>query len=207
MMGGGYAPRVGGIYFYNDLWRFSYDGILALHNLSFNAKRIQSNALLSWESTDESGISGYHIQRKYDGLQQYETIGFAVARQSPGQPSIYSYTDLNISSAEAYYRLQVMHSNGEISYSDIRLVPGTGTHEIITVYPNPSAGQLVNILFSETAIRNISLVSVNGGILKRWNNYASNHMQLINIPAGIYMLKVENKETGGLKTRKIVIMK
>ena len=208
MMGGLYVPRVGPYMCYNDVWIFTPNGItLALNPLSFHASRVGSDALLNWEYPGEKGIKGYQIQKLDEAATAYKSIGYQATKTTAGQHSIYTYTDLNLSSKATFYRLQLLHTNRDISYSETRHVPGLDQQDNITLFPNPSAGQVVNIRFTGGGVRDISLVDLNGVTRKRWFNYNSSLLQLYNLQPGTYMLQVVNKNNKLVKTRKIVVIK
>ena len=52
---------------------------------------------------------------------------------------------------------------------------------------------------------NLSLVDMSGRILKQWQNYSDNSLQISNLKPGMYNLRILNRSTGVLSNEKIVI--
>jgi len=64
---------------------------LPVQYLSFDVKQINTTAILTWETAEETNNRGFEVQRSLDGFQSFETVGFV----SSSETQDYSFTDEN----------------------------------------------------------------------------------------------------------------
>jgi hypothetical protein len=93
----------------------------------------------------------------------------------------------------------------QASYGD---TIGVGVREIpglkqVRVYPNPSTG-IVNVLGVDR-IQEVSIFDNTGILLKEISSPAGNKLNLGELPAGIYMLRIQTRD--GVKTSKVNIVR
>ena len=77
------------------------------------------------------------------------------------------------------------------------------------VYPNPSlSGSKVNVIFDEKdGMRDVSLIDMSGRVIRQWKGFTNNNLQIENLTAGLYNLRVILRETGEQGIEKIVVNK
>lgn len=126
---------------------FSF-GTLAVNLGSFTAQRKSaSEAELKWQTISEFNHNGFTIERRNEGESNFSTIGF-VPFSSPGG-SInflqYSFTDRAAVSNKIFYRLRFNGSNGEASYSDIRIVSKKNGGGYV-LFPNPARDRVTIVI-------------------------------------------------------------
>ncbi|KAA0990390.1 T9SS type A sorting domain-containing protein [Dyadobacter sp. UC 10] len=126
--------------------RLNKDGSLPVTLVSFEARKENDNAVLTWTTTQETNNKGFEIERSGDG-KHFEKIGF-VDPHSYGSDTIrnYQYLDTNPLAGSNYYRLKQLDHDGKFAYSKIVNV-NFGKASRMSVYPNPTMGDL----FIETA--------------------------------------------------------
>lgn len=97
---------------------------------------------LSWQTTFESSVNHFDIQRSIDGTT-WQKIGTVIAKNNHSEKSNYHFTDVQ-PLIKNYYRLQVVDMNGQIFFSPIRVV-NIGNKEDIkfSIYPNPTNGNFI----------------------------------------------------------------
>lgn len=175
---------------------------------SFTAVRNNSYVNLKWETALEENSKGFVVQRKV-GNSEWQSIGYLETKAINGNsssPLNYDFTDFNNLKGITQYRLRQLDIDGKIAYSQIRSVRGTQQKGKIIVYPNPSSDGNVNVVFEDKdASRNISLLDVNGRIIKQWKNVLSNTLQIDNLVSGFYTLRIINTETNEQVVEKIVV--
>jgi hypothetical protein len=121
-------------------------------------------------------------------------------------PLSYEFTDLNDSKGITQYRLRQLDRDGKQAYSLIRAVRGEGQKIKTIIFPNPSNDGNVTVVFEDKdAIRDVSLMDVNGRLIKQWKNIRNNTLQIENLFTGFYSLRIVNAETGEQTVEKIVI--
>ncbi len=95
----------------------------------------------------------------------------------------------------------------QAKYSEIRSVQGIGQEGKIIISPNPSSNGRVNVTFqSASAKRDLQLTDMHGRMLKQWNGYADNSLQIADLTPGIYQLRIIDRETGTQTVEKIMVV-
>lgn len=177
---------------------------------SFTANRNNSNVLLKWETVTEENSKGFHIQRNLGG--KWETLGFVETKAINGASNsllTYDYTDMgNNNRGITQYRLIQADVDGKQAFSQIRAVRSKDQKGKTIVYPNPSIDGKVNIVFEDIdGPRDVSLSDLNGRVIKQWRNVMNNNIQVENLNAGFYTIRIINTETGEQTVEKIVVKK
>ncbi len=176
---------------------------------SFTASRKQSNVELKWTTTLEQNNSGFELQRQ-SGAGGWQKIAFVNSKATDGNSVSdlhYSYTDVNDSRGVSQYRLMQIDLDDNAKYSDIRSVQGIGQEARTIISPNPSANGRVNVTFqSASAKRDLQLTDMHGRMLKQWNAYGDNSLQITDLTPGIYQLRIVDRETGTQTVEKIMVV-
>ncbi|HEV8505240.1 MAG TPA: T9SS type A sorting domain-containing protein [Chitinophagaceae bacterium] len=175
----------------------------------FYAKRSSANNVnLTWQTAQEINSSGFEIQRKIGG-GSWQVIAFVQSKAINGNsnsPLNYSYVDNNSANAITEYRLRTVDIDGSSKFSDIRSVRGEGQAGSIIMYPNPSADGKVKVIFDDiSGTRDVSLTDMSGRLIRQWAGVTNNNLEISNIPAGYYSLRVINRETGEQSVEKMVV--
>lgn len=173
---------------------------------SFTAARSGNTVTLYWSTSNETNNSGFIIERNTQG--NWEQVGFVPSAALSGFSTAlhkYQYSDLNNHKSMSQYRLRQQDADGRGKYSDVRAVRGTEQDATTTVYPNPSSNGKLNVVFSDAAIRDITVADLSGRQVKQWSGYNGNSLQVAGLSPGMFILVVMNKETGERTTEKIMI--
>jgi hypothetical protein len=178
---------------------------------SFNAKRNNRTTVgLDWETEMEDNNMGFFVERKL-GTLPWQTIGFVPSKALNGNSTSalsYSLTDLNDTKGITQYRLRQVDIDGKKAYSAIRSVRGEGQKGKTIVYPNPSSDGKVNIIFEDVkGVRDISVTDMSGRMIKQMKGVTNNNIQIDNLNAGMYTVRVLNVETGEQVVEKFVVNK
>ena len=185
-------------------------GPLPVSLRSFTASRDNSTVLLKWETVTEENSRGFFIERNL-GNSVWQTLGFVPTKAIHGNSNSllsYEYTDLNNSKGITQYRLRQIDIDGKLAYSPIRAVRATGQKGKTIIYPNPSSDGRVNVVFANVnTIRDVSLMDMNGRVMKQWKGVANNNIQIDNLMAGFYTIRIIDTETGEQTVEKIVVKK
>lgn len=115
---------------------------LAVHLLSFGAKKQQENAMVIWTTENEENYTNFTVERSSDGGATFADLGGFL---SSAQGS-YSYLDKNPPLTTNLYRLKITDLNGTVSFSNpVTLSYGNGTmvaKNNISIFPNPTGGTI-----------------------------------------------------------------
>ena len=123
-------------------------------------------------------------------------------------PIVYEFTDYNNAKGITQYRLRQVDIDGKQAFSQIRAVRGEGQKGKTIIYPNPSGDGKVNIVFENgNSIRDVSLMDVSGKTLKQWKGVTNNNIQIDNLNAGFYTVRIVNTETGEQSVEKFIVNK
>jgi hypothetical protein len=76
------------------------------------------------------------------------------------------------------------------------------------VYPNPSSDGKVSIIFEDVnAIRDIAVTDMSGRMIRQMKGVSNNNIQIDNLNAGFYTVRILNTETGQQVVEKFVVNK
>jgi len=176
----------------------------------FTAARNNSTVLLKWETVSEQNSRGFYVERNL-GNNLWQTMGFVETKAANGSSNSllkYDFSDLNNAKGISQYRLRQVDLDGKHAYSPIRAVRAGGQKGKTIVYPNPSADGKVSVVFADVNTpRDVSLSDLNGRIIKQWKNVTTNNIQIYNLIAGFYTIRIIDTESGEQTVEKIVVKK
>jgi hypothetical protein len=193
------------------LLRSAQCGPLAATFGSLSARRINaSNVLLKWETLNEINNSGFVIQRNMDN-NNWQNVSFINTQALGGNSNtslFYTFNDINSNKGITQYRIKQVDLDGKARFSEIRAVRGDEQKGKIIVYPNPSADGRVNIVFDDQeGSRDVTISDVSGRKVKQWKGVRNNTLQVNNLGAGVYTLRVIIQESGNQSVEKIIVAK
>ncbi len=169
---------------------------LSVKLLSFSgAKAGEDKIKIDWKSADEVNNDYYVLERSKDA-QSFEPIDKITTNKTGF--STYSFLDNNSLKGSNYYRLKIVGTKGEITYSAIINVINDSKDDI-EYYPNPSFNN--SIRFTEKGgfkINTIHVITANGSILKTLKP-VNNEIDISTLPKGNYVI-----EATDLNKRKVV---
>ena len=181
---------------------------LAVKFLSFTATRKNDNVELAWSTASEENNKGFFIERKY-GNADWTVLGFVQSAAGGGNSDIklnYSYTDHNAVTGISLYRIRQVNIDNKSAYSDVRTVSGMEQKNRIVIFPNPSQNGQLNILLHNLQDEaSISLINMNGGVVKEWKNITTNQLNISNVPSGLYTLRVWINGSNEVQNLKVVV--
>ena len=184
-------------------------GTLPVSLKNFNASKRTGKVAVTWETESEINNDGFEIQRRI-GNGAYKTIAFVDSKapggNSNGAQISYSFDDVeNLPNGVAYYRLRQVDLDGKSIYSEIKAVRSNSKALFISVYPNPSRGT-TNVAIPEGAgVVDIALEDFTGKLVQRWSGLNTRNLQLTNLNPGMYMLRVNARESGEQVVERILI--
>ena len=164
-------------------------------------------AKLTWQSAVEDNISGYIVERSYNG-NDWTDLGEVA---SANKPNTYTYNDPIVNSPEKiYYRLKIRETAG-FSYSGTVVIKTSEVLGNISVAPNPFRGT-IQLSINSSDAENITYTLLNGEgkqlrnasqKLSRGSNvFFVNDLE--SLQTGVYFLQVQyNNEVKTLKLLKI----
>lgn len=171
---------------------------------SFSANRNGHAVSVKWQTATEQNAARFLVQRLASG--NWITIA-SVPAQNNASGSRYEATDANPSKGLSQYRIVEVDVDGKQSMSEIRSVRGETAGSKLTVYPNPSSTGRINLVFDNNSVRDISVIDLNGRVVKQLRGESSSNV-LLDLPQdGFYQVQITDRNTGEFMNEKLVVKK
>jgi hypothetical protein len=175
-----------------DLTSCNYPlSVLATNWASFSAKIQSANAVqLNWSFSQGTNTKGYFIQRSGDEMN-WLNIDYEAGIAKEGAAN-YSFVDAAPWQGINYYRIQMINSDGSLSYSSVRAINFLSKCNI-RVWPVPS-GNVLHIDLQES--NNLELTQVKiftpagALVLSQVNQLNGNGVDVSKLPKGLYFLQL-----------------
>ncbi|MCF0061995.1 T9SS type A sorting domain-containing protein [Dyadobacter chenwenxiniae] len=167
--------------------RLSKDGLLPVTLISFNVHKENTNAVLTWTTSQETNNKGFEIERSADG-KHFEKIGF-INPYSSGSDTTQNYQFLDTSplAGSNYYRLKQLDHDGKFAYSKMVHVNHLRTFQI-SVYPNPTIGDL--FVETEHVSGRLQVIDMLGRtVLDKRVVKPRTHINVKDLSPGMYIIK------------------
>lgn len=183
---------------------------LPLTLLNFGGEYKQNASHFNWSTSNEVNTSHFELERSTDGTD-FTTAAIILFIDNNRTVESFDYTIPGQLINPAYFRLKIVDNNGNFQYSKtILLKPQPDKAGIISVTPNPFMDQLTICYTTENkteiacTITNVAgrIVHASRRQIAKGTNLLS-LQQLSSLPAGIYFLSVQDKQTGITTMHKI----
>jgi hypothetical protein len=172
--------------------------VLANQIGSFSAQKEGSQVRLIWNSPASQSGMNFEVEEG-TGSNLLNPVALVAAETDD---SVYSYNYFLSPNDQGmlYFRLKIISSTGQVSYSEIRIVDVsiTSVNGQFAVYPNPNAGHL-NISFPDQGDWSIGIYAVTGNLIEFSKAFHCTQT-VVDLPAGlssgVYFIRACNIETG-----------
>jgi hypothetical protein len=175
--------------------------------VSFNAKAIENNALLEWQTTSEENASHFEVERSLDA-RSFEKIGTVDAAGYSNGLQRYSFTDRSFGNQlqTVYYRLRSVDLDGTFSLTRTVSLQPRGAGRFAGIYPNPAGKASTVTVPSGISAGEVSLWDMLGRqVPVRTASLSDGSVQvsLNGVASGLYLLKLTTSQ--GVVNRKLVV--
>ncbi len=175
--------------------------------VSFNAKAVENNALLEWQTTSEDNASHFEVERSLDA-RNFEKIGKVEAAGYSNGLQRYSFTDRSFGDQlqTVYYRLRSVDLDGTFSLTRAISLQPRNAGRFAGVFPNPARKAGVVTVSSSIPAGEVSLWDMLGRqVLVRTASMPDGSVQvsLNGVASGLYLLKLTTSQ--GVMNRKLVV--
>ena len=179
---------------------FASSGPLPLSLLSFTASRKNNLAVVQWNTSNESNLNVFEVQRKANGI--FSTVGKVVANNNAGQTQ-YQFSEINTSNLISEYRIKILENNGTFRYSEIAVIKGLEKKIEWMVIPNPNNG-FGQIHFNETLVdATLEIIDNTGRSIRKHQNFNGQNHYFSNVKPGVYMLRLTQGKM--VATQKMIV--
>jgi len=173
----------------------SIGGVLPLNLLSFRGRFSGNDAVVQWQTSNETGISRFILERSDDGTR-YAPVALIAAT---GQ-GWYQFADRNraLESGYTYYRLQAEKHSGKTNYSQVLVLAPNHVPPVVLLFPNPVVDKATLLVSSKKQDRlQYTVTDATGRVIQRQTvlvQEGSNAISLnvSSLKAGFYSIMVES---------------
>lgn len=168
----------------------------------FTATANGCTANLAWQTGSESNNSYYGVEYGTDGSSFNQVAEVPSQNSATGATYGAAYA---MGSGSNFFRLKTVDKGGQLSYSNVVAVTGTGAcsaSQQITIWPNPTSDRIsIHGLFFGNII---SLYSMNGQkLLGAVANDSNQSIEMGSFAQGVYMLRIQAAD-GGISNIKVI---
>lgn len=175
-----------------------YNPVLPTHILSFTSSLKNNRVHLEWQTADEEENEFITLQRSIAGRDNWSDIA-SYAMHSGNTAKKYSYADVLAEKGSYVYRLRITNSYGQHTYSEIKNVRYTGSHQL-SVFPNPASDYIIVENTEQSAsivIRNMYMQQVSAPAQSTGNGSA--RVDIRQLPKGMYFALLDGQAIPFLK--------
>lgn len=175
---------------------------LPIELINFNAKPIENNVLVSWQTASEINNDYFTIEKSIDG-ENWTFVGSVNGAGNSTSLFSYQFIDRIPSNGLSFYRLKQTDFDGQFSYSDVKAVNFQRINGDIIVYPNPTR-DFVTIEYRNLDIDMIKIIDLRGNNLTHLVeiqkiNETTVKLNLTKLPKGSYSISVDDKNSMVIK--------
>jgi Concanavalin A-like lectin/glucanases superfamily/Secretion system C-terminal sorting domain len=156
---------------------------------SFTAQQKDANVILNWKTDQEVNNDHFNIEDSRDGIH-FSGIGSLPANQTD---PLYSFTAINPSAGEHYYRIKQTDKDGSASYSKTVVITLRKFSGGFYLQTNPASNTAVLQNPGLQFIRRIQLTDMNGKIIRSkpvQSGASQVQVDISSLAAGYYLLNV-----------------
>jgi hypothetical protein len=181
---------------------------LPVELIGFEAKANKTSIDLDWRTSYELNFKGFGVERSIDG-KGFEQLDF-IQNKGNQSGSDYSYEDRTAQIGKLYYyRLRMLDNDGKSSFSSTKsaMIEATKTH--VSIYPNPSDGNInLEYYLEEETNTQIDVYDMTGKLVLHKAVEAQKDKNLVSInmldlPSGLYSIQINMNNKTETKMVKI----
>jgi subtilisin family serine protease len=192
--------------------------IIPVELTSFVAKNDRNTVILNWATATEVNNSGFQIERKLNGSNDWTNISFVSGKGTSTEINNYSYMDKSLTVGKYSYRLKQVDLDGTYEYSPVIEVDVNAPDEytLYQNYPNPfNPSTTIEYSLPEKSDVTISIYSAIGELVKTLVNgtiesgYQKVTFNAADLTSGTYIYQIKAVGNGRtfVDTKKMILIK
>jgi len=191
----------------NEVNLYSGCSVLAVNLTQFTTSVINNeNINLSWNTSEESDVTKYIIERAVAGSTDYTILGETLPNHRAGTNN-YSFTDVTAVPNILYnYRIRIATLDGNQKYSSVKNAKIINNAVYTSIYPNPARETIKLQVNNYSGMASVSTINSMGKMISisRVNVIPGNPilLDIRSLPAGTYWINIQ---TGSDKTVKKIV--
>ena len=185
---------------------------------SFVVNTDRNNVSLKWSTATETNNSGFQIERKANGTNEWTKVKFINGRGTTTERNNYSFVDQGLNVGKYSYRLKQIDLDGTYEYSPIveADVNAPNEYTLYQNYPNPfNPATTIEYSIPEKADVTISVYTAIGELVTTLVNgtveagYQKANFNAANLTSGTYIYQIKAVGSGRtfVDTKKMILIK
>lgn len=170
--------------------------------ISFEVKKENQTANLSWSTSSEVNSNRFEIQHSVDA-KQWNSVGTVESNQNSAIRQNYTFNHNNPSSGDNYYRLKMIDNDETFAYSTIKTLSFEQSLRL-TLYPNPVSDELKLDIKDWTNVKKIQIYNLNGSVVYDAGVKVTAKINIQNLSSGVYLVNVA-KVDGSFQSARFVV--
>jgi len=164
--------------------------VLAIQSIALHAELLPKNLIsINWQTFGESEIHKYILQRSTNGLLFKDVTN--QQRFNTAAAHAYNYIDANAGTGKIFYRVEVLHKNGAITYSSMVMMSVNEQFSLFAISPNPlQHGQLLHIRVTINEPYELHLFNTEGKEMHISKHSGNATIQLPQLATGTYFYRI-----------------
>lgn len=189
--------------------------LLPVELASFTSSVNGNSTKLEWSTVNELNNSGFDIERKISGSNEWKKISFVSGHGTTNNSQNYSYEDKNIVSGKYQYRLKQIDFNGNYEYFNLSNEIEIGVPKKFNLsqnYPNPfNPATKISFELPKTSKVKLSVYDITGKLASELVNgqreagYYTIEFNGSSFASGMYFYRIEADEF--TSTKKMILVK
>lgn len=159
--------------------------------LDFSAQAADNSVELQWSLATAENVEHFVVERFHSTTNHFTAVETVEATEK-STSSTYQFFDKSPLTGSTQYRIKVVETDGQLSYSPLRVVHFAPTHQRpYSVLENPVTQQQLHLNIQEPLL--LRLIDGNGSVLQKtdYQSIGQQQLQLNNLSAGIYYLQLQ----------------
>ncbi|OQP51926.1 lamin tail domain-containing protein [Niastella populi] len=188
--------------FSSDIIISSAGSVLPVTFEYFVANKHGKAVVLNWKNAQSDMVERFEILRSANG-SDFSSIGSVSAATAQ---TMYAFTDNTITgSGKLYYRIRAIEHGGATTLTTVRYVDFGSLLPLITIYPNPVAGNRFSVVVNSAGAKTIKVFGSNGNLFRQFNlNEQVTDISTSGWPAGWYLVNIKTA-AGAAATYKLIV--
>ncbi|MCB0645394.1 MAG: T9SS type A sorting domain-containing protein [Saprospiraceae bacterium] len=165
------------------------NGILPIKEEKITISNVGRKIQINWEGIPSPTDHEISLERSVDRYEWESLMTYALQTEQKNQ---WTYVDEDVRTTIHYYRLKTTDIFGTATYSNIKIAHSKGKEGERFIYPNPGSGIFY---FDSENIGDgkVEIYSALGSLVKTLN-IQHNSVDLTDLPAGSYKIKIPGQE-------------
>lgn len=176
------------------------DNPLPVQWINFELNHTKTGVELIWSAIENPQTLEYMIQKSTDAVE-FQDLEKIIAEKEIFEINSYQSFDNEVNSNIIYYRIKQIDLDGTISYSSTEAIRIEQARDEITIFPNPTQGDIVlNFYGEENGIADLEVLSIEGkNLMSLQDDYSvgenSLKLELSFLPTGTYIVNLITENT------------